>query len=73
MISFGFMMVCANAFFMKSIKSSTPTIGVCITQFLYVGSLYAIECILDKMVIATIFNIVKLFLNPYLSLLFLDP
>ena len=51
MISFGLMMVCANAFFMKSIKSSTPTIGVCLTQMVYVIVLLSIDCILLQKVL----------------------
>ena len=51
MSSFGLMMVVANAFLMKSIKTSSPNIAVCVTQASYVCLLFTVDAILKSEVI----------------------
>ena len=51
MCSFGLMMVFANAFLMKSIKTSSPNIAVCVTQASYVCLLFTVDAIIESEVI----------------------
>ena len=51
MSSFGLMMVFANAFLMKSIKTSSPNIAVCVTQASYVCLLFTVDAIIESEVL----------------------
>ncbi len=41
-----FMIVCGTAFFMKSIKASTPTLGIVLTKAIYIATLYTAHLII---------------------------
>ena len=44
------MTVCGTAFFMKSVKASTPTIAIVLTKLTYIAILYSANCILLQQV-----------------------
>ena len=44
------MTVCGTAFFMKSVKASTPTVAIVLTKLTYITILYTANCIIYQQV-----------------------
>ena len=49
------MTVCGTAFFMKSVKNSTPTVAIVLTKLTYIAILYTAYCILNQQVCKNMF------------------
>lgn len=50
MISHSLMAVCGTAFFLKAVKSSTPSIAIVLTKVTYIIVLYTAYCILSQQI-----------------------
>jgi len=65
MNSHAFMTVCGTAFFMNSVKASTPTIAIVLTKLTYIAILYSANCILLQQIpdMLSIIGLVTLFFS----------